>query len=398
MDGTESREHSEVSLEEMIIILKRYYKLIIGITVGVSILACLYSLGSLALPPEKSYLPNVYKSQASILVNSSESGGLSSMLASSGLSGVAGIAGISSGSSYGDLALYIATSNPVLDAVIERFSIINRYNIKKSVKTNSRKALKKSYSATYDKKTGILTISFVDRDPEFARDLVNYTIELIDQRFDMIGGNRNLTKKEQLEGKLADVQLGMTRIENEIKKFQQKHGVLTIESAASEQVQTMAQIRSELIMKDMEIQTYGDMSKVQDPSFLKLKAERETLSALLGQLEKGSGDRNKLLPSQQELPTLAVEYAHLTRDLEVQEKVFELLTQQYELTKLQISGSDPILQIIESAEAADMKDGPQRGTMCMIAFFVALIASVFVSFILYRIDNEKTKRLQPESR
>ena len=311
----------EISLIDLMGTIIRHKKIIIAGTLGVIVVVTMLIVISRLLPSDQSFLPDVYKPQAVMLVNTEDTSGISSMLGSSGLSSLAGMAGISVGSNYGELSVYIAQSYSVLDALIGKFGLVDRYKIKKSPKTDARKALLKHYTAQYDDKTGLLTISFEDRDPQLACDLVNYAVSLVDQRFTMIGGNRNLTKKEQLEQKLADVQAEMSRLEGAIQDFQKKHGMLTVDIAASEQVQTLAQVRSELIMKDMEIQTYGDMAKVQDPAFMRLKAERENLSNLLDQLEKGSDQNSKLLPSQRELPALAIEFGHLQRDLEVQEKV-----------------------------------------------------------------------------
>ena len=382
-----SEDKTDISLLDLAATLLKHKRLIIWVTCCATAVVLLFSILSLLLPSDTSYLPNVYKPKATMLVNSNGTSDISSMLASTGLSSLAGMAGLSSGSSYGDLSVYIAKSNSILDAVIDKFSLTARYKIKQSPKTDTRKVLLKHYTAEYDDKTGILTISFEDRDPQLACDLVNYAVSLVDQRFTMIGGNRNLTRKEQLEQKLADVQAGMTRLESEIQDFQKKHGMLTVDIAASEQVQTLAQVRSELIMKDVEIQTYGDMAKVQDPAFMRLKAERENLSTLLDRLEKGSDQSSKLLPSQRELPALAIEFGHLQRDLEVQEKVFELLTQQYELTKLQIQGSDPIIQVLDPAEVPDKKSGPSRGLICVVAAFAGLFLSIFAAFVIEAIKN-----------
>ena len=324
-----------------------------------------------------------------MLVNSPESSsGLSSMLASSGLSNLAGVAGISAGgTNYGQLAIAIGKSNTILDELVEKFNLLDRYKIRKNPKTASRRALLEHYAIAYADKTGLLTISFEDRDPELAKDIVNYAVDLLDKRFATIGGNRNITKKEQLESKLADVQAEMTRLEEEIQTFQQKYGVITIDSIAKEQVSTVAQVRSELIMKEMEIKTYGDVSKVQDPALMRLQAERDNLSKLLGELEKGFSTYEKVLPPQKELPSLAIEFSHLQRDLLIQQKIFELLTQQYELTKLQIQGADPILQILEPAEAPDMKSGPNRSTIVVGATFAAFFAAILLAFLLEAIKN-----------
>ena len=235
-----------------------------------------------------------------------------------------------------------------------------------------------------------MTLSFSDRDPDFASDLVNYAIELLEQRFTTIGGNRNVTKRDQLESKLEDVRAQMTQIENEIKDFQSKHGVVTIESVASEQISTEAQVRSELIMKEVELKTYGDVSKVQDPADMRKVAERDNLAKLLDALDKGFTQNSITLPTQRQLPALALQFSHLQRDLDIQEKVFELLTQQYELVKLQISGMDPILQVLDLAEAPDKKSGPSRGLICIIAAFAAFFLSSLFAFVIESVKNIKS--------
>jgi capsule polysaccharide export protein KpsE/RkpR len=371
-----------ISILEIASTLLKHRKEILTITSCCAVLSVIFSVGSLLLPPEKSYLPNLYRTVATMLVNSPDSsGGLSSVLSTAGLSGLAGAAGVSvGGSNYGDLAVYMAKSNTILDAIIDKFALMSLYKVTTSPRAETRAALLKKYSAGFDEKTGILTISYEDFDPVRARDIVNFAMDLIDKRFMSIGGNRNVTKKEQLEAKIADVKIEMTRIEGEIQKFQQKHGIITAESIASEQVSTVAQIRSELIMKEMEIKTYGDVSKVVDPALRRLQAERDNLSKLLDGLEQGYSEYERVLPSQRELSLLVIEFSHLQRDLLVQEKIFELLTQQYELTKLQLTGSDPIIQVLEAGEILDKKTGPSRATLCIESTLAGLLLSILWVF------------------
>jgi uncharacterized protein involved in exopolysaccharide biosynthesis len=165
--------------------------------------------------------------------------------------------------------------------------------------------------------------------------------------------------------------------------------VISVDTIAKEQISTEAQVRSELIMKEMEIKTYGDVSKVQDPALMRLEAERDNLSKLLDQLEKGFTTYEKVLPSQRELPSLAIEFSHMQRDLLIQQKIFEILTQQNELTKLQIEGADPIIQVLEPAEAPDMKSGPSRAKIVMVATFAAFFLAILLAFVLEAWSNLK---------
>jgi len=388
---SELNEDDEISLVDLAATIFKHRKLLIFSVLGSAIVIVLISIISLLLPPEKSFMPNIYTAQASMLVNtSSNSRGLSSALAASGMSSLAGLAGISvGGQSYGQLAVYIAGTNVFLDSIIDKFNLIDRYKIKKNIKTESRKALKKNLSVQFAEKTGVLTLSFKDINPEFARDVVNYGVELLDARFRYIGWNKNQLKKDQLEEKLADVKVKMNRLEEEIRAFQQKYGVISVESLAAEQISTVARVRSELMMKDMEIKTYQDLAKVDDPMLRRLKSERENLAKLLDSLEKGQSNNEKLLPSQKELPKIALEYAHLKRDLMVQEAIYQLLTQQYEATKLALSGEDPIFQVLELAEAPDQKSGPSRGMICIVVIMVSFFMALFAIFIIEAIQNIK---------
>jgi len=384
-------EDDEISLLDLFATLLKHRRLIVSVTGLSAVAVLLYAVGSLLLPPDKSYLPNLYSPKAAMLINTPDSGGsLSSALASSGLSSLAGLAGVSAGGqSYGELSVYLSGSNTFLDAIVDKFGLIARYKIEKNVRTESRKALKDKLTAAFDEKTGVLTLSYEDIDPEFARDVVNYGVELLDGRFRTIGGNKNQLKKDQLEEKLGDVKAEMNRLEDAIQTFQQKYGVISIESLATEQIATVARVRSELMMKEMELKTYGELSRVDDPMVRRLRAERDNLAKLLDELEKGFSEYDNLLPSQKDLPKIALEFTHLKRDIMVQEAIYQLLTQQHESVKLSLSGEDPAFQVLELAEAPDQKSGPSRGMICIVAVMAAFFLSVLLAFVLEAVKNIK---------
>jgi len=251
----------------------------------------------------------------------------------------------------------------------------------------------------YDNKTRTITISFEDIDPVFAANVVNRLVELLHQRFATIGGNRNLIQKNLLENKLADVSAEMARLEALIQDFQLKQGVLSIEELATEQITMLAELRSQLILKEVEINTYSDLSRIQDPVIKRLKSERDNLLKLIREVESGFSSYEDIMPAQKDLPELALEFAHLKRDLFVQEKIYEVLTQQYELAKLSIEGEEPIFQILELAEVPDKKSAPRRSIICMVTVVVVFFLSIIAAFVFNAIKNikndpEKMKRLK----
>ncbi len=218
-------EEDEIDLLSLFGVLLKY-KLFIIITTLISALSVVaFSILSLRLPPEKSPLPNKYRPEALILVQDQQQGGVSSMLSSSGLGTLAGLAGVSPGSSYGELAVKLLKSKSILDKIVEEYKIVEKYKIKEHLKAASRQVILNNSRFEYDNKTKTITISFEDIDPVFAANVVNRLVELLDQRFATIGGNRNLTQKNLLENKLTDVSTEMARLEALIQDFQLKHGV-----------------------------------------------------------------------------------------------------------------------------------------------------------------------------
>jgi tyrosine-protein kinase Etk/Wzc len=387
---TNPRE-DELSLLDLLATLLRHKKLIILITVGAALAALVYAVGSLLLPPEKTYLPNVFTSRASILISSGQSGGLSGALASSGLGGLAAMAGVSvGGASSGELAVFLAKSVSSLDELNEEFDFTAKYKIETSVRTETRNAILAKLSISFDKNTGIMSLSFEDSDPDLARRVVNRLVEILDRRFAALGGNKARNQKMLLEQKLADVQGQMTRIEGEIKVFQKKYGVLSVEALATEQIAILARLRSELIMKDIEIENYEKFSKIDDPVIRRLRSERQSILNKTAELERGGS----ILPTQKEIPELAFEYAALQRDMLVQTEIFKILTQQYELAKLNSEGQEAAFQVIELGETADKKSGPSRAMLCIVTTMAAFFLSVLAAFLIEAI---KTIGKNPEA-
>ena len=199
---TVKKEDDEISLIDLLAVLLRRKWMIIGICVAAMIFAVVISILSLKLPPEKSFLPNEYTPKAQMLINNdSSSGGLSSMLSSSGLGSLANLAGVnvSGGSSNSALAGYLVNSNTIQDAVVDKFDLITRYKIEKHPRASSREALKKKLSSNYDEDTGVFSVSFTDIDPKFAQEVVNYVVDLLEQRFLDLGIDQNKLSEANLK-------------------------------------------------------------------------------------------------------------------------------------------------------------------------------------------------------
>lgn len=212
-------EDDEISLIDLFAVLLRYKVMIIVLSVLAAVGVVVFSIISLVLPPEKSPLPNQFTPEAHMLIKESSSGGggLSSALASSALGGLVGLSGMGGGPTNSSLAIYLVSSNPLLDAVTDTFGIVERYKIEKFIRASSRKALKKTLLANFDEESGIFTVSFTDIDPAFAQDVVNFVVDWLETRFDELGLDNNKIKKENLEKNIQSSYNEILRLEREVR-------------------------------------------------------------------------------------------------------------------------------------------------------------------------------------
>lgn len=216
-------ESEEIDLLDLFAVLVKRKRMIVCLTLGALVLALAYAIGSLLLPPEKSFLPNEYTPKALMLINDSSSSGgaLSSLISSSGLGSLASLAGLgtSGGSKYSALAVYLAETNEYLDDIVNKFALIDRYKIKKNPRTASRNVLKKKLKAEFDEKSSVFCIAFTDTDPLFAQSVVNFAVVSMEKRFAAMGLDKNKLAKENLEINLKNSYDEIIRLQQESQRM-----------------------------------------------------------------------------------------------------------------------------------------------------------------------------------
>jgi hypothetical protein len=87
----------------------------------------------------------------------------------------------------------------------------------------------------------------------------------------------------------------------------------------------------------------------------------------------GTAGNNSLYPSIRRLPLLGVTYAELYRANKIQETVFELLTQQCELAKVQEAKETPSVKVLDGARLPEKKSFPPRLLIMFLGGFLSLM-------------------------
>ncbi len=372
----EIEAEEEINLLELLRVVVRNLPLIAKITAATVILAVIYSLT----------LKSVYTAKATLLPPQKDSGGGAAALLASMGGGLAGLAGGLGGGSA-DLYLGILKSRTVTDSVIKRLDLNTEFKSKNADSTRSTlQGLVKFQSG----KDGIITISADYTDPAKAALLANTFIDELQKKSLQLNLTKAGAERSFLEKRLTVVRQDLKNAEDEMKSFQEKNKTIKADSQAAAAIEGIARLRAEMVTK--EVQLAALRNSMTDES-AEVSAKLAGISRLKKQLNSmsGTGEGGGVIPSVGNAPSIGMEYIRRLRELKTQEALFEQLTKQFELAKINEARDSSSLQVLDEAVPPLRKSGPKRSLIVILSAVTAFFCSVFLVFI-----KEYLAKLSPE--
>jgi tyrosine-protein kinase Etk/Wzc len=371
-------------------ILRKYRWVVIGITAGAALGVIAFCAASVLLPPNRSPLPNTYTASAVILVHQGAEGELSQSIRTAlGITGTQADSG--TGFDNGAFLTMLLQSRTMLDKVVDEFGIINKYGVIHQEKSASRRMIRSKLRFDNNVTTGTLTISCTDTDPVFARDVANRLVSLLQEWYAQNLGSTAQQQTQLLEEKINEVQTDIDKLQQQLGELQKKYGVMTAQDLDTSQASALAALRSQLILKDIDIKNYADTNAPQDARMSQLKRERQEILDLINRMQQGMAAGSENDPGSNSFADVQAEFNNLTVELDIQRKIYNTLSHQTEVLKL-TSNSAPPFQVMELAEVPDAKSGPQRVRIVEEVIGIALVISVFLAFFLNAVSEAGTRK------
>ncbi len=382
-DDRRPDEMREVHILDLLLILLRRKKFIISVTIGITILTAVISL----------FLTKSFRADTRILPPSQTQGTSNQLL--SQLSGLAqlGLGGGGGIRTSGDLYVGLIKSRPVLDGVIDRMKLMELYRANN--REEARQRLYQQVAAAEDKKTGIITISAVDKDPDRAAAMANTFVE----EFRRLNKGLAVTEASQrrlfYEEQLKDVKEALVKSEESMRGFQEKTGTVKIDEQARAVLQNIAQARAQLAAKEVQLKVVRTYATQHNPDAQRLEEEIRGLREQVGRLEAKGGAGADPLMATGKMASVGTDYLRMMREVKLNEALYEVLLKQFEVAKLDEARDASVIQVLEKAEPPLSRYKPQRRKMVTIAFVVGLFISVFCAVL---IDVVAKSRQAPENR
>jgi uncharacterized protein involved in exopolysaccharide biosynthesis len=314
------------------------------------------------------------------------SSGIDSSLGGSGLGSMAGdLLGLKNSS---DLFIGVLESRTVQDDLIDKFNLRKVYWDRRV--EDAREDLGKHTDLSTDRKSGIITIEVVDHSPERAAGMVGEYINELNRVVIQLNTSSAHRERIFLEGRLTQVKQDLESAEMRFSEFARKNTALDIPTQGRAMIQSVASLQGELIATETELES---LKQIYADGNVRVRATQARVMELRRQLQKSMGnkasdpesangeDRGPSFPSVRELPALGVGYADLYRSTKVQEAIFQTLTQEYELAKVQEAKETPSIKVLDSPDVPGKRSFPPRmliialgGTLAMLTAMVYVFA------------------------
>jgi uncharacterized protein involved in exopolysaccharide biosynthesis len=326
-------------------------------------------------------IPVRYEAHTQLMPPDSEaSSGLASLLAMTGRSGssLGMLAGDFLGlKTSGSLFIGILRSETVEDRIIDKFDLKSVYGAKRM--QQARRQLEENTGISEDRKSGIIAISVTDHSPQRAAGIAQAYVDELDRL--VVELNTSAAHRERifLEERLKTVKQDLDSSAKEFSQFASQNTAIDIKEQGRAMVEAAAALQGHLIAAQSELE---GLRQIYADTHVRVKAVRARIAELQKKLqEMGGGDLSpsgaaqgdSLYPSIRKLPLLGVRYAELYRENKIQETVFELLTQQCELAKVQEAKETPSVKILDAAKLPEKKSFPPRLLIMFLGAFLALM-------------------------
>jgi len=280
--------------------------------------------------------------------------------------------GLLGGHSSTALFVDLLRSSTISGHLIDRFDLQHVYH--KRYRVDTAKRLARCTTITDDKKSGVITIEVRDHSPTRARDLAQAYLDELNKLMTATSTSAARRERVFIEARLATVQRDLEQAQVELSDFSSRNNAVDIKEQTRAMVDAGARVEGELLVAQSGLQAlrqiYGDENvRVRETKarIATLKQEIANMAGSPSSTDQAAADsESDLYPQLRQIPRLAVPYADLYRRVKVQETVYELLTQQYELARIEEAKDIPVVGVIDPPGVPEKKSFPPRALLTLL--------------------------------
>jgi capsule polysaccharide export protein KpsE/RkpR len=222
-----------------------------------------------------------------------------------------------------------------------------------------------------------------------ARDLAQGYLDELNQLVNRTNTSSARQERIFLEQRLQGVRSDLEKAQRRLSDFSSTNATVDMKEQARATVDAASRLEAQLIAEQS---TLSGLRRIYGDGNVRVRSAEARIGVLQGEVARmggtakelpaqgqstgeGGAAEDSLYPALRQLPRLAVPYADLYREVQVQESVFLLLTQQYELARLEEAKDVPVVSIIDAPGIPEKKSFPPRLLLSLLLTATALLAT-----------------------
>jgi len=292
--------------------------------------------------------------------------------------------------------LYVALlkSDSVQRSLIDRFDLKTRYRVESY--ESLRKVLPSYIRVSSDKKSGLISVEVDDEEPKFAAELANAHAGEITKVLARLAVSEAQLRRVFFEQQLNDTKEHLIKAEQDLRRVQEKSGVIVLDKQAEALIGGAALLRAQIAEREVQMKVLRTSATEQNPDVIRLSSELRALRAELARMESSQGGNAGSAVDMPvgRIPEAAIDYVRARRELKLQEMLLESMLRQYEIAKLDEAKEGPILQQVDVAVPPDRRSKPARSIIVLATTLLALLAACV--FVVWRGFAALTRERDPQ--
>jgi capsule polysaccharide export protein KpsE/RkpR len=353
-------------------------------------------------------VPNRYSATTRLMPP--ESSGGSGMAMLSAIAGKGAAPGLSSLASdllgtknSGALYMEALHSRTVEDQLVNRFDLRRVYWVR--YMEDARKYLDDNTNISEERKSGVITVSVSDRNRQRSAALAQAYVEELNRLMSVVSTSSARRERIFIEQRLITVKQDLRRAAEDFSQFASQNTTLDITSQSKAIVEAGADLQGNLMAAQSELE---GLEQIYTSSNVRVRSLRARVDELKRQLQEMAGPKSgsatatgianapsgnsalgqprsdMIYPSIRTLPILGVRWAELYQQVKIQETVYQLLTQEYELAKIQEAKEIPTVKVMDEATLPERKSFPPRlGFMALGALLGCLTGALWILGVVF---------------
>ncbi len=200
-----------------------------------------------------------------------------------------------------------------------------------------------------------------------------------------------------LEGRLHEVKADLDVAAKRFSEFASKNTAIDIPAQGKAMMEAAASLQGQIIAAESEL---SGLQQIYADSNVRVRSLKARVNDLHQQMEKIGGDaanpasgEGLVAPPIRKLPLLGVTYAELYRQNKIEETVFELLTQQHEMAKVQEAKEIPSVKLLDAPVVPTKKSFPPRGILIAVGTVLGIAGAA--GWLVLRKRWSETDRNDP---